>query len=696
MTVGITGLPSGLSYSTTTGKVSGTVAADAAVKAYTVTITASDGENPDETRDFTVTIAASSVLPPDPPNSNSPPAISDPGDQSYAQGENITAFDITVTDPDEDTVTVGVTGLPSGLAYSTTTGKVSGTVTTDAAAREYTATISASDGVNPDETEVFTVTITASAVLPPEQDNRPPAISDPGDRTYAQGETIPAFSIEAEDPDGDAPEVTLSGLPPGLGYAASSGQVSGTVSADAAVGSYPVTITASDAVATAVELTFSITVTEGVPTNRPPEFDEGRWAARDIGAHARGAVGAPVAATDPDGDALTYTVVESNPHLALDAATGQLRVRPDAELRPRTNLRIELGVSDGKDAVHEPQDAVDDTIVVTVRIAGPHPGLVLSQTAAALREGGEPVRYEATLASEPAGAVTVALASRDAGAVEVSPTELRFTRRDWSSAQPVTLHPVRDEDFAPERVVVTHDISSAADRGYDALADVELTATVEDPAGAPEDDPDDEDEDDPERDGAARPRPKRVRIVSVPAHRPGTRRARRSAPRWFSTGGCWSRGAPRWRSGSAPKPGPRPTFREAERRRCSSSTGSPSASGTRTGSASPKTPCGTDPQPGGRTGAAGPSGASRRRRPPGGCGATHGVRRRDGVPAGVRRHLPRRRDRAGADEFRRAGADFRDGDGQPGDRRRDAGCGGIEGGRRALGPSILCLPRRGG
>ena len=525
VTVGITGLPSGLSYSTTTGKVSGTVAADAAVKAYTVTITASDGENPDETRDFTVTIAASSVLPPDPPNSNSPPAISDPGDQSYAQGENITAFDITVTDPDEDTVTVGVTGLPSGLAYSTTTGKVSGTVTTDAAAREYTATISASDGVNPDETEVFTVTITASAVLPPEQDNRPPAISDPGDRTYAQGETIPAFSIEAEDPDGDAPEVTLSGLPPGLGYAASSGQVSGTVSADAAVGSYPVTITASDAVATAVELTFSITVTEGVPTNRPPEFDEGRWAARDIGAHARGAVGAPVAATDPDGDALTYTVVESNPHLALDAATGQLRVRPDAELRPRTNLRIELGVSDGKDAVHEPQDAVDDTIVVTVRIAGPHPGLVLSQTAAALREGGEPVRYEATLASEPAGAVTVALASRDAGAVEVSPTELRFTRRDWSSAQPVTLHPVRDEDFAPERVVVTHDISSAADRGYDALADVELTATVEDPAGAPEDDPDDEDEDDPERDGAARPRPKRVRIVSVPAH-----------PAWYAAG----------------------------------------------------------------------------------------------------------------------------------------------------------------
>ena len=529
VTVGVTGLPSGLAYSTTTGKVSGTVAADAAVKAYTVTITASDSVNPDEAEEFTVTVTASAAPPqdpPNPPNSNSPPAISDPGDQSYAQGENITAFDITVTDPDEDTVTVGVTGLPSGLAYSTTTGKVSGTVAGDAAAREYTATITASDGVNPDETEDFAVTITASAVLPPERDNRPPAISDPGDRTYAQGETIPAFSIEAEDPDGDAPEVTLSGLPPGLGYAASSGQVSGTVSADAAVGSYPVTITASDAVATAVELTFSITVTEGVPTNRPPEFDEGRWAARDIGAHARGAVGAPVAATDPDGDALTYTVVESNPHLALDAATGQLRVRPDAELRPRTNLRIELGVSDGKDAVHEPQDAVDDTIVVTVRIAGPHPGLVLSQTAAALREGGEPVRYEATLASEPAGAVTVALASRDAGAVEVSPTELRFTRRDWSTAQAGdAASGAGTRTSRRSGVVVTHDISSAADRGYDALADVELTATVEDPAGAPEDDPDPDDEDDPERDGAARPRPKRVRIVSVPAH-----------PAWYAAG----------------------------------------------------------------------------------------------------------------------------------------------------------------
>ena len=77
---------------------------------------------------------------------NAAPVITDPGDTTYAQGESVTAFDITVTDANGDTPTVTVTGLPSGLSY--TSGQVSGTVAQDATVQDYTVTISADDGTN--------------------------------------------------------------------------------------------------------------------------------------------------------------------------------------------------------------------------------------------------------------------------------------------------------------------------------------------------------------------------------------------------------------------------------------------------------------------------------------------------------------------------------------------------------------------
>ena len=51
--------------------------------------------------------------------------ITDPGDKTYEQGEAITAFGITVTDADGDPVSVTLTGLPSGLSY--TSDEVQGT-----------------------------------------------------------------------------------------------------------------------------------------------------------------------------------------------------------------------------------------------------------------------------------------------------------------------------------------------------------------------------------------------------------------------------------------------------------------------------------------------------------------------------------------------------------------------------------------
>ena len=122
---------------------------------FTLTVTAG-GESKTDTVDVTVT----------PDSGNRPPEITisgeritTPGDRKYRQGERITPFAIEVSDPDGDTVTVDVTGLPPGLRYRD--GRVEGTVAADAAVRTYTVTVTASDGVADPVRATFTVTVTA-------------------------------------------------------------------------------------------------------------------------------------------------------------------------------------------------------------------------------------------------------------------------------------------------------------------------------------------------------------------------------------------------------------------------------------------------------------------------------------------------------------------------------------------------------
>ena len=119
-------------------------------RVFTYTVTADDGVNPVVTRTFEYFVVYA------------PPRITVPGDTTYAQGETITAFDITV-DADPKYRTVEVTGLPGGLSY--TNGQVQGTVSPDAELKDYTITITADgDGVGgaidyPPQTATFTITV---------------------------------------------------------------------------------------------------------------------------------------------------------------------------------------------------------------------------------------------------------------------------------------------------------------------------------------------------------------------------------------------------------------------------------------------------------------------------------------------------------------------------------------------------------
>ena len=106
------GLPPGLSWSWDEGsesiQVTGTVSASAAAKAYTVTVEANEVSDTDAAvrASFTIT-----VTDPNSPPANSPPEIGKPLGRYGIQYQKIWPFDIPVSDPNGDAVTVTVTGL---------------------------------------------------------------------------------------------------------------------------------------------------------------------------------------------------------------------------------------------------------------------------------------------------------------------------------------------------------------------------------------------------------------------------------------------------------------------------------------------------------------------------------------------------------------------------------------------------------
>ena len=234
--VSVGGLPNGLFYDGKT--VSGVVHHDAGPGAYPVTVTAIEAGGA-AAQTFIVTVRL-----------NAAPEINVPDDRKYVQGQSIAPFRIAASDA-EDKVTAQVSGLPDGLVHAGEL--VSGRVATDAETRTYRVTVTADDGINPAVSAHFAITV--------ETPNAPPSLTVPGDRAYAQGETIGDFAILVTDPDaGDTVTVTVTGLPQGLTY--NGGQVSGAVSEEAELRTYEVTVTASDGVNEGATAQFAITVTE--------------------------------------------------------------------------------------------------------------------------------------------------------------------------------------------------------------------------------------------------------------------------------------------------------------------------------------------------------------------------------------------------------------------------------------------------
>ncbi|MDE2803407.1 MAG: cadherin domain-containing protein, partial [Chloroflexota bacterium] len=115
-------------------------------------------------------------------------------------------------------------------------------------------------------------------------------------------------------------------------------------------------------------------VGQAPPVNSAPAFPATETGTREIAEDATGgtAVGDPVAATDFNGDPLTYSLTGTDAALfTIDSSTGQIRVATGAALdfETKRTLRVTVEVTDGANALGDPDsNAIDDRQNVTITL----------------------------------------------------------------------------------------------------------------------------------------------------------------------------------------------------------------------------------------------------------------------------------------------------------------------------------------
>lgn len=261
------------------------------------------------------------------------PVVTNPGSQTNAEGDAISLF-VQAVDPNNYPPYYVAANLPPGLSINPTSGVISGAIGYDLAESfggHYAPTVFVGDNHGGVTTVSFTWTITNTP--------RAPLLANPGNQTNARGDAVTLW-LTASAPDGGDLSFGATGLPAGLAIDGI-GTIYGTLDpAEALPGTpYTVTVTAtSGGVSTSQTFTWTITLANNSLTLLP--VDAQANAASDE-------VWLEPFASDPEGDALTWSASGLPAGLTIDPSTGVVSGTVAVGAAQSAPYAVTLTVSDG-------------------------------------------------------------------------------------------------------------------------------------------------------------------------------------------------------------------------------------------------------------------------------------------------------------------------------------------------------------
>lgn len=249
-------------------------------------------------------------------SANRPPTISGSPPTSVAAGSAY-LFQPSASDPDRWTwLRFSITNKPAWAFFNSRTGRLSGTPTSAQAGTTSGIVIRVSDGRLSAALPTFSITVSGGTT------NRPPTISGSPAASATVGAQY-AFQPSASDPDGQTLTWSIANKPAWASFSAATGRLSGTpTSSHVGTTTTGIVISVSDGTASASLPAFSLAVSAGA--NRPPVVSGTPPASVTVG----NAYSFTPTGTDPDGDALTWSITSKPGPASFNVSTGRLSWTP--------------------------------------------------------------------------------------------------------------------------------------------------------------------------------------------------------------------------------------------------------------------------------------------------------------------------------------------------------------------------------
>lgn len=231
-------LPAGLTLGTSSGTITGSPTVTHAASSFTVTVTDANGVSASNTFQLTINSAVTATQ----------AVASVTSTASHA----ITPFTPVTGGGGTGTLSYGISpSLPTGLSLNTTNGQITGTPSGASPIATYTVTVTDTNNANASNTFSLTINgpVTATQAVPSTSLTQNRAATPFTPVTGAGGTGTLSFGISP-------------GLPAGLSFNTTNGQITGTATVTSGAATYTVTVT--DANSATASNTFSLTVNSAV------------------------------------------------------------------------------------------------------------------------------------------------------------------------------------------------------------------------------------------------------------------------------------------------------------------------------------------------------------------------------------------------------------------------------------------------